>query len=40
MTQAQFNLEESEIQFLNCFEKYGFRNQDELISAALKKLSL
>ncbi len=46
MTQAQFNLEESEIQFLNCFEKYGFRapqsgslrDRDELISAALKKL--
>ena len=38
MTQAQFNLEESEIQFLNCFEKYGFRDRDELISAALKNL--
>ncbi len=38
MTQAQFNLEESEIQFLNRFQQYGFRDRDELIRAALKKL--
>ena len=38
MTQTQFNLEESEIEFLNCFQKYGFRDRDELIRAALKKL--
>ncbi len=38
MTQAKFNLEESEIQFLNRFEKYGFRDQNELIHVALKKL--
>ncbi|MDJ0531554.1 MAG: hypothetical protein QNJ70_03510 [Xenococcaceae cyanobacterium MO_207.B15] len=38
MTQAQFNLEESEIQFLNRYQEYGFRDQDELIRAALKKL--
>jgi Arc/MetJ-type ribon-helix-helix transcriptional regulator len=38
MTQAQFNLEESEIQFLNRYQEYGFRDRDELIRAALKKL--
>ncbi len=38
MTQAQFNLEESEIQFLNRFQQYGFRDRDELIRAALNKL--
>jgi Arc/MetJ-type ribon-helix-helix transcriptional regulator len=38
MTQAEFNLEESEIQFLNRYQEYGFRDRDELIRAALKKL--
>ncbi|MDJ0632295.1 MAG: hypothetical protein QNJ34_03790 [Xenococcaceae cyanobacterium MO_188.B29] len=38
MTQAQFNLEESEIQFLNRYQEYGFRDRDELICTALKKL--
>ena len=38
MTQAQFNLEESEIEFLERFQEYGFRDRDELIHAALKRL--
>ena len=38
MTQAQFNLEESEIEFLDRFQEYGFRDRDELIRVALSKL--
>lgn len=38
MTQAQFNLEESEIEFLDRCQEYGFNNRDELISVALSKL--
>jgi hypothetical protein len=37
MTQAQFNLEESEIQFLNRYREYGFRDRDKLVPAVLKK---
>ena len=38
MTQAQFNLEKSEIEFLDHFQEYGFRDRDELIRVALSKL--
>ena len=38
MTQAQFNLEESEIEFLDRCQEYGFNNRDELIRVALSKL--
>jgi len=46
MTKAQFNLAESEFEFLNRFQEYGFRaprsgslrDRDELICVALSKL--
>jgi hypothetical protein len=38
MAHAQFLLEESHLEFLNQFQHYGFKTQDELVRAALNHL--
>lgn len=38
MIQAKFDLDESQFEFLNQFEQYGFRNESELIRTALTRL--
>lgn len=38
MTQAKFSLEESHVDFLNRFKKYGFKDKSALIRTALERL--
>jgi hypothetical protein len=38
MIQAEFNLDESQLEFLNQFEHYGFRDESELVRTALTRL--
>ncbi|RIK75772.1 hypothetical protein DCC62_12645 [candidate division KSB1 bacterium] len=38
MTQAKFSLEESHVNFLNRFKKYGFKDKSALIRTALERL--
>lgn len=38
MTQAKFSLEESHVNFLSRFKKYGFKDKSALIRAALERL--
>ncbi|GAP96722.1 hypothetical protein [Leptolyngbya sp. NIES-2104] len=38
MIQAKFDLDESQFEFLNQFEQYGFRDESELIRTALIRL--
>jgi hypothetical protein len=40
MTHSQFLLEDSHLEFLNQFQRYGFKTQDELIRAALSHLQM
>ncbi|MFW6358642.1 MAG: hypothetical protein ACOC0N_05430 [Chroococcales cyanobacterium] len=40
MIQEQFNLEDSEVQFLNQCQKYGFNDKSEMVRAALKRLQV
>ena len=40
MTKAQFNLEKSQIEFLDRCQEYGFQNRDELIRVALSSCRL
>ncbi|MBE9009412.1 hypothetical protein IQ250_04255 [Pseudanabaenaceae cyanobacterium LEGE 13415] len=38
MIQAKFDLDESQFEFLNQFEQYGFRDESELVRMALTRL--
>lgn len=38
MAQEQINIENNQIVFLNEFERYGFKNKDELVQVALNRL--
>jgi len=38
MIQAKFGLEEAQIEFLNQYEKYGFKDKSSVIRAALERL--
>ncbi|MFQ6113506.1 MAG: hypothetical protein ACE5NG_05380 [bacterium] len=38
MIQAKFSLEEAQIEFLNQYKKYGFKDKSSVIRAALERL--
>jgi len=38
MIQEQINIENNQAVFLNQFERYGFKNKDELVQEALDRL--
>lgn len=38
MIQAKFSLEEAQVEFLNQYNKYGFKDKSAVIRAALERL--